>query len=429
MGRALGAVGSIVGAAVLSIGVASAIQGCPAKTGDNPDSGSTTDDATVDSIPDVEASDWDPVWHLTAAKQWPDAPDLAGDCGPGCAPFFSAPVAGTGYYGFSFDTERAVHQPDRPPGVLLGRSRAGGATKLFGAVTGNEILIQPYVYGNRVAYQRSHGAATGEVEVMDLVTGETKVAYSYTPATAGKSNSVTRVALNSRYVFWAHDGVGIMSRDLLSGEVRLWQAGSWLCHDICATESELICAELGTVYSVNLASGAFGPMDPTGQLQVEGFCSPDRKQFVWIDYRDPPGPGSTYDFHRDGGEVYVRDLVTKHSRRVTFDSPASPKGKTYPAVAGNTVIWIEPPDGAGQNPEYMGDLYANAITLVRLDLSTGQKCRLNETPARFRSYKALYDQHLVANVLDQTGNSAYLGDFDMSSPDVTWTCEQVTIPP
>lgn len=47
--------------------------------------------------------------------------------------------------------------------------------------------------------------------------------------------------------------------------------------------------------------------------------------------RDPPGRQSNYDY-RNGGEVYIRDLESKQTTRVTFDSPKRPRGKWAPPV-------------------------------------------------------------------------------------------------
>jgi hypothetical protein len=293
--------------------------------------------------------------------------------------------------------------------------------------TSNDTQLELYVTGQKVAFLHNFGPGNGQVEVMDLITGERKIAYKYTSADAGKNN-VTRTALDSRYVFWAMDGEGLMSRDLETGQIKLLMPGSFVCHDICATEHELVCADAdsGVIYDVDLDTGKAGYLDYGGALQLEGFCSPDRTQFVWIDYRDPPGQSSTDLFQRSGGEVYLRDLAAHKTRRITYDSPATPHGKIYPAVDGQYVYWNQPPDGPNQNPSQAQDLYYLATTLVRFDLSTGKKCELASAPM---SYKAAYGSQLVHTWLDKAKGEPRVVVTNLDDPGLSWQCQTVPIPP
>lgn len=402
--------------------------GCPSTdNAQRPVDGGATDVQTDVPAPDAEAgSDWDPVWHLTEPKQWQTiGPEGQPGCGVGCTMLLDRPAATWSDYAFSYDPWRVL-----AVGVQIGPLMAvlsSPGTEVLGPVpTQDDSLVEPYVAGTRATFLHNFGAGNGQVEVLDLITGEAKVAYKYTPAQAG-TNNVTRTALNSRFAFWAMDGKGLMSRDLQTGEVKILKSGSFLCRDICATEHDLICADLGTIYDVDLDTGKAGYLDNGGALQDDGFCSPDRTQFAWIDYRDPPGQGSTYDFARSGGEVYVRDLVVKKTRRITYDSPDTPHGKNFPVVDGSRVYWNQTPDGPDQNPDQAQTLYGQTTVLVRFDLSTGQKCEL--PGARVTGFKAAYGSNMVTLWKDPANDEIRVVQINMSDPGLTWQCTTVPVPP
>jgi hypothetical protein len=404
------------------------LAGCPGTDSAQPSKDAGATDAKADAPgSDAEAgTPWDPIWHDTAPKAWPTiGPQGQPDCGVGCRMLLNHAVPIATVHAFSFDATRIVSE-----GVQVGPMATkldSTETTVFGPdPTFNEAQLDPYVAGRRVAFVRNLGVGDGQVEVMDLITGETKIVYRYTPAQAG-TNNATRTALNSRYVFWEMDGKGLMSRDLQTGEVKLLMPGSFVCHDICATEHELICADLGSIYDIDLDTGKAGYLDYGGAIQFEGFCSPDRTQFVWMDYRDPPGRNSDYNFSRDGGEVYMRDLVAHKTRRITYDSPNSPHGKNFPAVDGDFVYWNQTPDGPNQNPDQAQTLYGQTTVLVRFDLSTGNKCEL--TGGRITGYKAAYGSKLVTLWRDPVKDEIRVVLYNLDDPGLSWQCQTEPIPP
>lgn len=410
------------------------LAGCPGRDSAGPSRDGGANDGAAEAKSDANTAaaeagiPWDPVWHDTTPKDWPTiGPEGQPDCGVGCRMLLNHAVPdGTGAYAFSYDTRRVVSE-----GFQVGPMVAtldSMETTVFGPdPTSKQAQDAPYVAGHRVAYIRTFGVGDGQVEIMDLITGEKKIVYKYAPAQAGTNNAL-RTALNSRYAFWAMDGKGLMSRDLQTGEIKVLMPGSFVCHDICATEHELVCADADSdaMYDVDLDAGKAGYLDYGGALQLEGFCSPDRTQFVWIDYRDPPGRSSTDMFERSGGEVYLRDLAAHKTRRITYDSPDSPHGKIYPAVDGHFVYWNQTPDGPNQNPGQAPDLYYLATTLVRFDLSTGKKCELANAAM---SYKAAYGSELVHTWLDQTKNEVRVVITNLDHPGLNWQCQTVAIPP
>ncbi len=356
---------------------------------------------------------WDPVWHETKQKTWETVgPGGSPDCGPGCRMALNEPLAGL--EGFVFTSNRVLATGAK--GVAFAEIGATTTAILphdpFGPEDGR---LQLSAWGDFIGALRSFGIGQGQVEVVNVLTGETKVAFKYTPP---GEDAVYGTALNSKYVFWQKSG--IWSRNLHTGEVK--QVVPSGCYSMCASDDMLFC-DNGKIYAIDPDTTEKTFVDTGGELQTDGACSPDRKQYAWIDYRDPPGPGASKSFGRSGGEVYVYDLATNKTRRVTFDSPGDPMGKVYPAVSGALVVWSQPPDGAPRNPDDSSILYPAAKTLGMLDLNTGERCRLlSPTPGRLTA-KAVYGRRVVATWLDKTANEVRLVDLNLDDPGLQWACE------
>ncbi|HMR76674.1 MAG TPA: hypothetical protein PKD61_16250, partial [Polyangiaceae bacterium] len=65
-------------------------------------------------------------------------------------------------------------------------------------------MLQPSVWNETASYLRSFGAGNGQVEVANLVAGETKLAFRYTPDKL--MNSVSKTVMGPRHVFWIYTG-------------------------------------------------------------------------------------------------------------------------------------------------------------------------------------------------------------------------------
>ncbi len=353
---------------------------------------------------------WDPVWHETKPKNWTSyPPDNLPDCGSGCRIAMNVPLRNPATRGHSFTASRFVSETNKGIGFT---SVGSDITLAIRRV--DEALLQPFVYGDHVSYLRSFGVADGQVEVASLITGETKIAFRYTPEEAGK-NSVWRTVLGPRHVLWLFPG-GIWARNLQTGEVK--NLGGE-CFTYCPTEDKMLC-DAGRIYLIDQDTGEKEYLDYGGSWQTHGTCSPKRTQYAWIDYRDPPGVGST-SFNRSGGEVYVHDLTTKKTKRVTFDSPGSPRGKVYPAVDGDLVVWNEPADPDPANPPSMGELIGASKSLVKFDRKTGQRCRLTSRNF-FQSFKSLHGTHVYGSWFDLPSSEVWLADLDLEHPSLTWDC-------
>ncbi len=312
---------------------------------------------------------WDPVWHKTTPIDWPLAdPVLWPGCGEGCRSAQSVFARRPSYYDFNYDLRSIV---EFNWSRLTISDIATGKTRIIGPSKTNQI----YVAGNRVSYSFTRTPSQKEVLVMDLITGETKVVaqFHFDPKDP-KSDQSIGTALSRRYVYWITERRGFFSRDLQTGEVRHLYDKPHFCYGICATERELICAtDSAYILRIDAESGKPDFLDWGQNAQIWGYCSPDRKQFVWIDFRDPPGEFT--EMSVTGGEVYLRDLEAQTTRRLTFDSPQAPRRKFSPAAGDKYIFWREEPEPFRENFDPKTDR-GLATVLVRYELETGRKCRL-----------------------------------------------------
>ncbi len=405
----------------LSLGAASVLPlalvvGCPSDDGANGGSGGDSGVAASGGESGASGSAgaggeaWDPVWHETAPKNWTSyPPDNLPDCGPGCRVALNLPLRNPATFGHSFSDKWFISSTNK----ALGFTQVGDQNTFV-------IPLDPgtpqrsSVYGDHTSYVRSFGIADGQVEIASLITGETKIAHRYTPEEAG-TNSVSRTMLGPRHVFWVFNG-GIWSRHLETGAVKRLTGD---CFSYCASDSALLCED-GRILSIDPDSGDAKPVDYGGAWQMQAACSPARTQYVWIDYRDPPGPGSAM-FKRSGGEVYVYDIATKKTRRVTFDSPNAPRGKVYPAVDGNLVVWNEPGDSQPANPDSLSELKGVSTSIAKFDMKTGQRCRLTSREMYIR-YKSLHGSHIYGSWFDNASVETWLVDLDLDHPALQWDC-------
>jgi len=370
---------------------------------------------------DSSVPPWDPVWHLTEPKQWPIVgPDGQPDCGPGCRIALNVPVTNPSYYGHTYATTMLGSETTRGISVAaLGSLETRVLEMDLGAAKGP---LQPYLSGDFISYLYLDDKRN-DVMVMNWRTGETKLAYSHQRQ---DWDSVSLTALNSRYVFWNLLTRGIMSRNLETGEVKVLVPGSPSCIGLCATEQGLLCGGSRNIF-IDHDTGEQEVLDYDGALQLLAFCSPDKKQFVWIDYRDPPGRDSTYDFYRNGGEVYMMDLETRTTRRLTFDSPGSPKAKDFAAIGGNLAVWNEPPPTGTQNPDTFQGVAAACSALATLDLTTGERCHLISDTPRVVGYKSVHGRHVYGGWFDRATAKTRLVDIDLDDPNLQWQCEMTPL--
>ncbi len=331
------------------------------------------------ALTDADAGEpWDPVWHETEPKVWPVVgPEGNPDCGPGCRVALNVAMTNppSAAYGHLAYKERLVS--NSPLGIAF---TAVGSSETRFIPREPDGLVFPGVWGDFVSYIRSFGVGKGQVEVASLVTGETKVLMRYPSEGSGEAMSST--TLNGSYVFWASDG--IWAKNLQTGEAKRIAFGA--CWSCSTTENALICED-GKIYAIypdTARDGHLADMEmlyPGPEMQTDGNCSPDRKQYVWVDYRDPPGPGSDKFFDRSGGEIYLHDFASKKNYRLTFDSPDTPRGKWFPAVGGDLVVWNEVPhSSATPNPQTYQGLAAGVTALATLNLTTGRRCQLEKAP-------------------------------------------------
>ncbi|MBK7585047.1 MAG: hypothetical protein IPI67_33260 [Myxococcales bacterium] len=357
---------------------------------------------------------WDPVWHENKPKDWPVVgPEQNPDCGPGCRVALNLPMTNPAAYGHAFTTGR-----------VLAIAASGLAHVAVGA-TPTTVLphpadaprIEPSIWSDHVLSARSFGIGNGEVQLTSLVTGETKVVFRYEPPDSGASASEL-TALNSKYAFFIYNG--FRARNLQTGELKYLGPGA--CYSLCATETAFIC-ESGKIYLVDPETGSQQKIDDGTELQFDGSCSADRKQYTWIDYRDPPGPGSSAFITRSGGELYWHDFTSKATKRGTFDSPGKPRAKVFPAIGDGLAVWSEPPmSAADPNPSDYGDYYGISTALATLDLATGKRCQLQGDTPGLLSFKSVHGRHVYGGWFDSKSVKTWLVDVDLDHPSLQWSC-------
>lgn len=390
--------------------------GCPSGEGSSAGAGGaggTGGDGGGGDAPVGDAADpWDPIWHETKPKAWPTVgPENNPDCGPGCRVALNVPL---GNDVRAYTTARELHTS--APGLAFAEVGTPQTTIL--PHPPGTWHIQLGLWGDHVSSANSFGPANGQIVLTSLSTGEAKVVFRWTPADGADGSQWT--ALNEKYVFYIFKGIHARHRQ--TGEQKWLSFGS--CYSTCATENVLIC-ESGKIYVIDPELPelkAKKKLDDGTELQVDGSCSPDRQQYTWIDYRDPPGPGSDFAFTRKGGEVYVHYFAKDETRRATFDSPGEPRAKVYPGVGDGLLVWNEAPLGAADpSPEDWGSYYGVSDALATLDLATGKRCQL-ATTLRL-GHKSVHGRHVYAEWLDKGENQVRLVDIDLDYAGFKWQCQ------
>lgn len=384
-----------------------------AATGDASSTGGTSGGSGMGGSAGTDAGlVWDPVWHETKPNDWApvSATDLP-DCGEGCRLALNVPLRNRATFGHQYTGERVLSMAKE--GLVF--ADLGSSVTLNFPHPADAARLDPSVWGDFVSYQRAFGTADGQVEVANLVTGETKLAFRYTPDKL--MNSVERTVMGPNHVYWVYTG-GLWARNLQTGEVKNLTGFCWT---YCAIDNAIVC-DAGRIKRIDALTGEHTFIDNGGAWQTHGTCSPGRAKYVWVDYRDPPGPGST-EFGRSGGEIYVHDLSTKTTKRVTFDSPGAPRGKVYPAVDGDLIVWNEPGIGDPADPNTLTKLHVASNWIAKFDMKTGKRCQM--TSRKFYvAFKSLHGTHLYGTWFDSSkpGGDTWLIDLDLEHPSLKWDC-------
>jgi hypothetical protein len=374
---------------------------------DDAESGPDGTEGGKDAESEDAADAWDPVWHETEAKDWPTAPQATEpSCGQGCRVALDVAPYAPSYIHFQ-DSEfglAAVNVSQR--NVFYAPF---GSDETFIVAQGDLAEMsngfsQPYLRGEllSVTYMRP-GNPGGEVRVINLRTGETKIPYEYTRS-AGDLG-ITFTLINDKYVFWDRDGHGIMSLNLETGQVRTLV--HFLCLDLCAVPTGLVCMNSPNLF-IDQETGEMTTIAPGAGLQVDATCSHERDEITWVDYRDPPGTDPS-EGGRNGGEVYMKDLVSGELTRLTHDSPDSPEAKAYPAVGKELAVWKAVAEGFERNPSWAQEVYGVTQDLMVLDRKTGQRCRIHSDIVK-------YFTHMVVRGRTVYGNIGHVVGIDVDDP-------------
>lgn len=381
-----------------------------------------TPDAYLPYPPDGEQPSWDPVWHKKEPADWPTVgPEGMPSCGEGCrialngridARFLPPSITRSGIVDGFGDLQWS------PLGVTNTK-----LLYLFDAKADVAALFA-YLSGDYVSYLKVGGGRL-QVELVSSVTGERKLAYGLSKVYGNGDMGIFLTALNSKYVFWGRDRAGLMARNLHTGEIKIIHHGSVGSMGACTTDSGIWLFDLGAIEFFDQETGQVSLTDDNGAewaLQVDASCAASRKQITWVDYRDPPGPSSNYDFTRRGGEVYVKNLVTGKVERVTFDSPGAPRAKAYPVVDGTRFVWLEQRPDLDPNPDMASEVYSGARAIVRYDAATKERCRRPAGALEYVKPYALIGSRLYGGWLDLEINDTRLVELDLDYSGWEWEC-------
>lgn len=201
-----------------------------------------------------------------------------------------------------------------------------------------------------------------------------------------------------------------------TGEVK--NIASGLCWTAQLIGREYLCADVDAerFRSVDVDTGVVTELSPGPGRQAEGSCSFDGKLCVWVDYRDPPG---LTDAGWYGGEIYMLERPSGVLKRLTFDSPSTPRLKFFAAVEGDLVTWRE-----GSQPQQQpGEPHSGAglDRVVRFDLSKGTRCWFPWGP---NGLDTIHLRQLVGHVNDADLQGDSRPDaFDLDSAEIPWTCD------
>lgn len=377
--------------------------------------GDATAEAEASATVDSGQAGWLPLEPLGEnGEYFPEGPAApAIDCNPWCKAIIPIPVVHPGYFTFGFDDKHVV---DGDLQTLYLVDLATGSARIVARATAEKQgVVQAHVHGRYLSYQRSE-YPHGQVEIIDLEQKKKRIIHKY----VSEQTRINQTAVNATHAFWTTSSA-LWAADLGTGEKRMMTPLIVGCDRHCTTDTLFLCSTTSQIASVEPVSGTIEILAPTQALQADGVCSPDKRFFTWVDYRDPPGQDSTYDGTRTGGEVYVYELASKDVKRITSDSPNAPKGKTYPAMEGNTVVWRQPASHLDQNPEWSNSLYNTPISLWRADLSTGKKCFTDMVNV---SRPALIGGKLYTLYINNNEDGPWLVEIDLDHPAITWTCPQ-----
>jgi hypothetical protein len=315
-------------------------------TAPKPDAGADADAAADTGKPDVELDapadhptpPWDPVWHETKPATFqvvPPGPRRAKGCGAGCKVIAETDPEGTGqrrpraaddWAVFQVVPGGRVHAVNLKTEIEYVVDDGKGWPEGFGAGGGPSVSDGKIFYGVTTWWG-------GLLVVRSLFTGEVKVVLSWDGT--GKGAITTTFA--HPFLYWESNAV--YRFDLRDGSLKASSGGGCIILE-GASNGLATCAGEGFVDLIDFDKGTTSKLGSSKYQDIAGSISPDGKAAAWIDTRDPglEGAITTY-LDPNGGEVYVKQLLSGKETRVTWDSPQTPIIKSFPRLVGGTLVW------------------------------------------------------------------------------------------
>ncbi|MEZ4371468.1 MAG: hypothetical protein R3B07_11615 [Polyangiaceae bacterium] len=371
-----------------------------------PDAAGGAGGAITDASTEADAPDYGDAMSLPDAMVDADAEALP-DCGPGCRIALKGPIVHAAWgHGFS---ETWVADTNSE-GTLY--ARVGSDQTFFIPLRSAFARVN----GGQISHLTFQDWPKGEIAVVDAAKKTRRVYFAFDDTT---DFGFTGTFITDKNVLWTTRS-GLDKADLTTGEISHLSNNRLDCREGCTADGAIYCVNTNTgrVDRIDEQTGELTHIDDGGALQVEGACSPDREKIVWVDHRGA-GQASSYDGFRGEAEIYLHDIPSRTTKRVTFDSPDNGIAKTFAAVGTDWVVWHEPCGTCAKTFGQAGELYYAATRLVRMDLNTNQRCHLDDF--HVGDYSSLHGHHLYGYWND--GKNRYLVDVDLDDPGLNWVCE------
>ncbi|MCC6644675.1 MAG: hypothetical protein IT374_03760 [Polyangiaceae bacterium] len=346
-------------------------------------------------------------------------------CGPGCRPVFSVSYDLNALSEFQLDASGVA---DTTRQRLLVAKFGDEQTYSVGLPVGENSIASPmltesYLIGRHYSLPApADSKKQTELRVWDRATGALLKTIPMPGTTNATSPYYYGGASTDKYTLFSFGGT-LRRFDLATGTSKAIAPSTCQTPQILAGRYTCMDENTGKFTSIDIETGDLTHPGAGPELQVEGRCSVDGASCAWVDYRDPPGPGSNFSW-RFGGEIYLYTFATKTLERITFDSTDTPTWKFHAAVDGDLVAWMEVSMKSTQRDETRA--WISIIDRVaKYDRKSGQRCTYavqNVTGRKFIG-SIVHNRKLYGtfNDPDMTGYLRVVA-LDLDSADIPWVC-------
>lgn len=210
-------------------------------------------------------------------------------------------------------------------------------TQKITAVSEDTDQILPFISGNRIIWQdyRDDPYGWGDIYLYDLTT-KTERRITSTSSVGLWLGFETSPAISGNYIVW--------------GDMRDDDHSSIYMYDLSSNTERRITSDTYTERMI-IPQTSSSPFLPA----ISG------NRIVWVDDRNWLNDGST------AWDIYMRDLSTGATRRITHTGLPKEFDHWFPAISGNYIVWMDSRNGEWDI--YMHDLSATITRQITTDKS------------------------------------------------------------